>query len=48
MQEYHEDPMVLANALRLSLQAGVGEEQNQSAPSMPSLWQLPANVGCLW
>ncbi|CAE7816212.1 Abcc1 [Symbiodinium microadriaticum] len=37
-KEYHEDPMVLASALRLSLQAGAGNKRRQPAAIKPSRW----------
>eukprot|EP00439_Symbiodinium_sp_Y106_P058286 s278_g8.t1 len=38
VQEYHEDPMVLASALRLSLQAVAGNKRRQPAAIKPNRW----------
>jgi len=37
-KEYHEDPMVLASALRLSLQAVAGNKRRQPAAIKPNRW----------
>ncbi|CAJ1419354.1 unnamed protein product [Effrenium voratum] len=48
-KDFHEDPMILANALRFSLQASMGSKRRQVAPIKANRWhQLLAPPAQSW